>query len=106
MLKSHNPDMCSVCSKRHPPNTKHPVKDIVENKPVHVLDSASESAPKKVSRSKSESSHPKPSLHAPNGLSGSSNITRDHLKQAAEGNQDSLLHVLGILEKEFSESKS
>ncbi|KAJ3274401.1 hypothetical protein HDV01_003005 [Terramyces sp. JEL0728] len=103
MLKSHNPDLCSVCSKRAPTlSTRH--REPSSHKPVHVLDSPELPTTKAKRKSHSEGAAPTKSKSAEVlGIPTTDQELKDEISSTRE---DSLLHVLGILEQEFKESKS
>ncbi|KAJ3315008.1 hypothetical protein HDV04_004808 [Boothiomyces sp. JEL0838] len=102
MLKSHNPDLCSVCSKKAPQTQSHRHREPSTHRPVHVLDSP-ELLSGKIRR-KSNSEGPVKSKSAEIlGIPTSDQELKDEISSTRE---DSLLHVLGVLEQEFKESKS
>ncbi|KAJ3323373.1 hypothetical protein HDV06_001893 [Boothiomyces sp. JEL0866] len=104
MLKSHNPDLCSVCSKRAPSTISSRQREPSAHKPVHVLDSPELLSSKSRRKSSSEApAPPKPKSSDILGIPTSDQELKDEISSTRE---DSLLHVLGILEQEFKESKS
>lgn len=111
--------MCSVCSKRHPPDQKHPHKESFHGdngKAVHVLDhyggidggkrSPVKTAAAATAKAKSYGSIPTAST---GGATAAplSNITNQDLKDAADGvNNDSLFQILGVIEDEYRQAKA
>jgi hypothetical protein len=87
MLKSHNPELCSVCSKRATKCTDQSHKNTKEPKPVHLLHSDDKPKTKeKVNRPVKQS------------------IDESDQSKRTEANE-SLFHMLGILETEFNDCK-
>lgn len=98
--------MCSTCSKKHPPNTKHIQSTSTESisKAVHVLD---HQEPKKVVKPRATTSA-KQTVKSNEAIytSGITPVTNEDIKKAAGDNNESLYHILGVLEDEYTEAKT
>jgi hypothetical protein len=92
LLKAHNPELCSVCSKRQQPCSKHS-KTTTEPKPIHVLE-----APDTRGRGRTRSEaglEKKKSAPAP----------PTPAKEDKVDTNENLFQMLGILEEEYASLK-
>lgn len=110
MLKAHNADLCSVCSKKS--GGAHACKDSLKKSTISLVDKPS--APKKQSKSK-EKLDTKPivkqlsqdliDFHS-EALPSPTLMNQSELKKEIANSSDtSLHHVLSILEDEFKNCK-
>ena len=88
MLKSHNPEMCSVCSKKHPTHHHHKFVD---------------AKPNSAANHKRQNSAPAPKLKPASKTASPSMLRKQDFEQPTN---ESLQHILGILEQEYRDSKT
>jgi hypothetical protein len=92
LLKAHNPELCSVCSKRQHPCSKHS-KSTSEAKPIHVLET-----PDKRGRARTRS---EPGLEKKKPNPAPTTPAKDEKIDTNEN----LFQMLGILEEEYATLK-